>query len=71
MRARQLLYHRDRIRWMEKRMENNAALLETYLVAQDKQAAVLTGGYAVAYRRWEDRRTGTGGWLRIRADEDT
>ena len=45
--ARQLLYHRERIRWMEEHVEYNTAALETYLFAQDKQAAVLPGGYAV------------------------
>ena len=45
--ARQLLYHRERIRWMEERMEANAATLEAYLVGQDKEAAVVSGGYAV------------------------
>ena len=45
--ARQLLYHRERSQWMEERMEANAATLEAYLVDQDKEAAVLFGGYAV------------------------
>lgn len=45
--ARQLLYHRQRIQWMAERMEANAAALETYLIAQDQEAAVLSGGHAV------------------------
>lgn len=45
--ARQLLYHRERIRWMEERMELNAATLEAYLVDQNREAAVVPGGYAV------------------------
>lgn len=45
--ARQLLYHRRRIQWMAERMEANAAALETYLIAQGQEAAVLSGGYAV------------------------
>lgn len=45
--ARQLLYHRKRIRWMAERMEINSAALETYLVAQGKEATILPGGYAV------------------------
>ena len=45
--ARQLLYHRERIRWMEERMEANAIALESYLVSQGKEAITLPGGYAV------------------------
>lgn len=45
--ARQLLYHRGRIRWMAGRMEDNAAALRTYLLTEGKEAAVLPGGYAV------------------------
>ena len=45
--ARQLLYHRRRLQWMAERMEANAAALETYLIAQGREAAVLSGGYAV------------------------
>lgn len=45
--ARQLLYHRRRIQWMAERMEANAAALETYLIAQGQEAAMLSGGYAV------------------------
>ena len=45
--ARQLAYHRRRIRWMEERIEANTALLQTYLVEKGQEAAVLLGGYAV------------------------
>lgn len=45
--ARQLAYHRRRVRWMAGRMEENAAALATYLVARGEEAAVLPGGYAV------------------------
>ena len=48
MAARQLAYHRLRFRWMEECMEANAAALETYLVAQGKETAVLPGGYTVS-----------------------
>lgn len=45
--ARQLAYHRRRIRWMEERIEVNAAALEAYLIAEGKEAAGLPGGYVV------------------------
>lgn len=48
MAARQLLYHRRRIRWMAERMEENAADLETYLIGQGKEATVVPNGYAIA-----------------------
>lgn len=44
--ARQLLFHRERLRWMAGRMENNADAVRTYLVARGREAAVLPGGYA-------------------------
>jgi hypothetical protein len=31
--ARQLLYHRERLAWMEERMAESAALLESFLVS--------------------------------------
>lgn len=43
--ARQLAYHRDRMRWMERRMEENEAALESYLTLQGSEAATLPGGY--------------------------
>jgi hypothetical protein len=47
--ARQLLYHRERLRWMEGRMGENAALLEAYLaLAGEKVTAFLPGGYVLA-----------------------
>lgn len=48
MAARQLLYHRRHIRWMEERMEENVAALETYLISQGRGAAVVPNGYAIA-----------------------
>lgn len=51
--ARQLLYHRERIRWMEERMESNTATLEAYLVTQGKEATVIPGGYAVGLAEGE------------------
>ena len=46
--ARQLLYHRERLAWMEERMEENLALLETYLVAAGEDRAIVAGGYVLA-----------------------
>ena len=46
--ARQILYHRERLRWMEDRMGENAALLEAYLaLAGEKVTAFLPGGYVL------------------------
>ena len=46
--ARQLLYHRERLRWMEGRMEENAAVLEAYLVGAGEERAAVAGGYVLA-----------------------
>lgn len=46
--ARQLHYHRERLRWMERRMRDNEALLLSYLTRAGTGAAVLPGGYRVA-----------------------
>jgi hypothetical protein len=46
--ARQLLYHRERLAWMEERMGENAALLESYLVLAGEDQTVLPGGYVLA-----------------------
>ena len=45
--ARQLLYHRERLAWMEERMAENAEVLETFLVAAGDVRAVLPGGYVL------------------------
>ena len=46
--AKQLAYHRERIAFMEQRIAENAAALDHYLQANDQEAAVLPGGYAIA-----------------------
>lgn len=45
--ARQLHYHRRRLRWIEARMLDNEALLFSYLTRADTDATVLPGGYRV------------------------
>ncbi len=45
--ARQLLYHRERLAWMRERMAENAAVLESFLVAAGDERAVLPGGYVL------------------------
>ena len=45
--ARQLLHHRERLAWMEGRMAENAATLESFLVAAGEERAVLPGGYVL------------------------
>lgn len=45
--ARQLLLHQERIRWMASKMDENAAILETHLIATSKDADILPGGYTV------------------------
>lgn len=46
--ARQLHYHRRRLRWIEDRMRDNEALLLSYLTRMGTDAAVLPGGYRVS-----------------------
>lgn len=48
--ARQLHYHRARLRWMQERMRDNEALLLLYLTRLDAEATTLSGGYRVAGR---------------------
>jgi hypothetical protein len=43
--AWQLLYHRERLRWMEERMGENVALLESYLALAGEEETVLPSGY--------------------------
>ena len=44
---RQLLYHRERLAWMEERMAENAEVLESFLVAAGDERIVLPGGYVL------------------------
>ena len=46
--AQQLAYHRERYAQIQQRMAENAAALDHYLQANDQEAAVLPGGYAIA-----------------------
>lgn len=46
--ARQLHYHRARLRWIEDRVEENQALLLSYLTRLGTGATVLPGGYLVS-----------------------
>ena len=46
--ARQLAYHRERIEQIEQRMAENAAALDHYLNANDREAVILPGGYAIS-----------------------
>lgn len=45
--AKQLLYHRRRINWIERRIEENEEKLVSYLVGQDAPKGYLPGGYEV------------------------
>ncbi len=45
--ARQLLYHRQRLAWMEERIAENEAALESFLVAAGGERTVLPGGYVL------------------------
>jgi hypothetical protein len=58
--ARQLLYHRERLGWMEERMGENAALLESYLALAGEDETVLPGGYVLL------REEGSGTPVRVR-----
>jgi hypothetical protein len=72
--ARQLLYHRERLGWMEERMCENAALLESYLALAGKEETLLPGGYFLAREEGsgtpvEVRRTAaSGGFEQLRID---
>jgi len=46
--ARQLLYHRERLRWMEERIGENMALLGSYLALVGEDETILPGGYVMA-----------------------
>jgi hypothetical protein len=58
--ARQLLYHRERLGWMEERMGENAALLESYLALAGEDETILPGGYVLV------REGGGGTAVRVR-----
>jgi hypothetical protein len=45
--VRQLLYHRERLGWMEERMGENAAHLESFLALAGEDKTVLPGGYVL------------------------
>lgn len=46
--ARQLHYHRERLRWIRDRMRDNEALLSLYLMRLEARATVLPGGYKIS-----------------------
>jgi hypothetical protein len=46
--ARRLLYQRERLAWMEERMRENVALLESYLAVAGEGETVLPGGYVLS-----------------------
>lgn len=48
--AKQLHYHRERLRWMQTRLRYNEALLLLYLTHQDAPTAILPGGYRITDR---------------------
>ena len=45
--ARQLHYHRERLRWIRDRMRENEALLLHYLTHLDAVGTTLPGGYRI------------------------
>jgi hypothetical protein len=45
--TRQLHYHRERLGWMEERMGENTALLESYLAFAGEVETVLPRGYVL------------------------
>lgn len=45
--ARQLHYHRERLRWMREKMRRNEALLLLYLSYRNSDTAILPGGYRI------------------------
>ncbi|CAN5625854.1 hypothetical protein BH24ACT20_BH24ACT20_00360 [soil metagenome] len=46
--ARQLLYHREKLHWIQTRMNENEALLRFYLTRLETNVVVLPGGFHVA-----------------------
>lgn len=53
--ARQLHYHREKLHWIQARMNENQALLHFYLTRLETNAAVLPGGFHVAGNPAADR----------------
>lgn len=45
--ARQLHYHREKLRWIQARMSQNEDLLRLYLTHLDTNTTVLPGGFRV------------------------
>ena len=45
--ARQLHYHREKLRWIQDRMSQNEDLLRLYLTYLDTSTTVLPGGFRV------------------------
>ncbi len=46
--AKQLAHHRERLPWMQERMEENERLLREHLDESGERRLVLPGGFAVA-----------------------
>lgn len=46
--AKQLRYHRERVRWMERRMAENEYSLVSYLQETETETALLPGGFVVS-----------------------
>ena len=46
--AKQLAHHRERLPWMQERMEENERLLREHLEESGERRLVLPGGFAVA-----------------------
>lgn len=46
--ARQLLFHRQRSKWMARKIRENEALLERLLAETGEERAYLPGGYVVS-----------------------
>ena len=46
--ARQLHYHREKLRWIRERMSQNEDLLRLYLTHLDTATAVLPGGFRIS-----------------------
>ncbi len=45
--ARQLLYHKRLIPWIERKIEENEEVLVTYLISNGKEQDVLIGGFEI------------------------
>lgn len=47
--AKQLHYHRERLRWMQEKIRRNEALLLLYLSDREADTAILPGGYRIKW----------------------